>query len=277
MRTFNHSSDIKSFLKQQHHFSRVGFVPTMGALHEGHAALIDRSVAENDLTICSIFVNPLQFNRKEDLESYPERMQADRDILEAHHCDILFYPGVDDIYRDEGRLEYDFGSIGVGMEADYRPGHFQGVAEVIHRFFNILEPGRAYFGEKDYQQLAIIRWLNERHQHGVEVVPCETIRDESGLAMSSRNYNLSEKQYKQASEIYRILSYCRTQKGEIEPEKLASECFEKLKINFKPEYFTIADQYTMKPLKSWTDSDHPRAFVAAYCGDVRLIDNLSLK
>jgi pantoate--beta-alanine ligase len=276
MRIFKQSSEIKAYLKSLPKDSSIGFVPTMGALHKGHTALINRSVKENDLTICSIFVNPLQFNRKEDLESYPDRLHADREMLSEHACDILFHPQKEDIYNDEDRLDYDFGSIGVGMEADYRPGHFQGVAEVIHRFFNILEPSRAYFGEKDYQQLAIIRWLNQKYQHEVEVVPCETIRDKSGLAMSSRNYNLSEAEYEQASEIYEVLQYCKQHKGEKDPEQLAEECFEKLRVNFKPEYFTIADQYTMKPLEDWADSDHPRAFVAAYCGNVRLIDNLAL-
>lgn len=276
MRIFKKASEIKAHLKGLPKNSSIGFVPTMGALHQGHSALIDRSVDENDFTICSIFVNPLQFNRKEDLDSYPDRLQADREMLSEHACDILFQPPKEDIYSDEHRLTYDFGSIGLGMEADYRPGHFQGVAEVIHRFFNILEPSRAYFGEKDYQQLAIIRWLTERYQHEVDVVPCKTIRDKNGLAMSSRNYNLSEEEYQQAGEIYQTLQYCKQYKGQKAPEQLAKECFIKLTVNFKPEYFTIADQYTMKPLESWEDSDHPRAFVAAYCGNVRLIDNLAL-
>ncbi|MAY84231.1 MAG: pantoate--beta-alanine ligase [Flavobacteriales bacterium] len=277
MQTFKHSKAIKAYLEGLKTWTSIGFVPTMGALHKGHTALIDRSVRENDLTICSIFVNPLQFNRIEDLDSYPDRMQADCEMLIEHHCDILFNPRKEDIYEDEARLDYDFGSIGVGMEAEYRPGHFQGVAEVIHRFFNILKPSRAYFGEKDYQQLAIIRWLVDKYGHDVEVVPCETIRDKSGLAMSSRNYNLSAEQYQQASEIYEVLQFCRNHDKNIPPIELAEQCFEKLKQNFKPEYFTIADQYTMKPLNSWDDSDMPRAFVAAYCGDVRLIDNIAIK
>ncbi len=259
-----------------HNGQTVGFVPTMGALHSGHSALVERSVAENDITICSIFVNPLQFNRKEDLDTYPDRMQADIDLLEDLNCHILFNPSKEDIYSDESRLTYDFGSIGKGMEAEYRPGHFEGVAEVIHRFFNILKPTRAYFGEKDYQQLAIVRWLTEKYAHSTEIVGCETIRDKSGLAMSSRNYNLSAEEYEKASDIFKTLSYCRDNKGSFQPQELAKICFDMLSVDFRPEYFTIADQFTMEPLKEWTDSEYPRAFVAAYCGNVRLIDNLSL-
>jgi len=276
MQTFRRSSEIITFLDNLPKGSRIGFVPTMGALHQGHAALIDRSVAENEISICSIFVNPLQFNREEDLATYPNRMEADRKLLQDHHCDLLFIPSKDDIYHDEMRLDYDFGSIGQGMEAEYRPGHFQGVAEVIHRFFNILKPTHAYFGEKDYQQLAIIRWLVERHDHSVKVVPCETVRDANGLAMSSRNYNLSKHQYDLASKIYEVLKACRHNKGELPPPELAQECLNHLKQEFKPEYFTIADQFSMVPLEKWSDSDYPRAFVAAYCGSVRLIDNIAL-
>lgn len=276
MRIFKSSSEISQFLDSIQASTTIGFVPTMGALHHGHSALIQRSVKENDLTICSIFVNPLQFNRKEDLDSYPDRLEADIAILEEVGCDLLFHPGAEDIYPDSSRLNYDFGSIGKGMEAEYRPGHFEGVAEVIHRFFEILNPSKAYFGEKDYQQIAIVRWLVDQYGHATEIVECATIRDKSGLAMSSRNYNLTKEQYELASEIYRALYYCRKNKGNIKPTELAELCFNKLKVNFKPEYFTIADQFTMVPLKQWSDSQYPRAFVAAYCGAVRLIDNLSL-
>lgn len=276
MQTFEKSAAIKVYLEESARNLSVGFVPTMGALHAGHSSLIKRSVSENDLTICSIFVNPLQFNRKEDLDSYPDRIMADKEILEEANCDILFLPKVEEIYPDEGRLDYDFGTIGEGMEAEYRPGHFQGVAEVIHRFFTILKPTRAYFGEKDYQQLAIIRWLVDRYDHPTEIIPCETIRAESGLAMSSRNYNLSNDEYEKAAEIYEILSFCKNNKDKFAPTDLEKVCLDKLKVNFRPEYFTIADQYSMVPLKDWTDSNYPRAFVAAYCGSVRLIDNLAL-
>lgn len=276
MQIFKSTSEIRTFLAENAIDKTVGFVPTMGALHYGHAALVERSISENDITICSIFVNPLQFNRKEDLDTYPDRILEDKKLLEELNCDILFRPSVEDIYFDEERLEYDFGSIGKGMEAEYRPGHFAGVAEVIHRFFKILRPDRAYFGEKDYQQLAIVRWLVEHYHHKTKIIPCATIRDESGLAMSSRNYNLSPNEYHLASKIYQILSFCKENKKNYAPTDLERICFERLQDNFKPEYFTIADQFTMVPLKSWEDSEYPRAFVAAYCGKVRLIDNLSL-
>lgn len=276
MRIFNHSQEISNYLNSLEQEVTLGFVPTMGALHDGHAALIKRAVKENDITICSIFVNPLQFNRKEDLETYPDRMDSDIAILEKHNCDVLFRPSAADIYQDEVRIDYNFGTIGKGMEAEYRPGHFEGVAEVIHRFFQVLHPHKAYFGEKDYQQLAIVRWLVETYNHSTKIVGCETIRDQSGLAMSSRNYNLTEEQYSMASEIYKTLAFCKENRHQYNPDELSTICLQKLQMNFRPEYFTIADQYSMVPLKEWRDSAHPRAFVAAYCDAVRLIDNLSL-
>lgn len=277
MYIFRSSAELKEFLSGLPKGTTTGFVPTMGALHNGHAALVKQSVNENDVTICSIFVNPLQFNRREDLDSYPDRLEADRQLLEESNCQVLFTPTADEIYKDESRLECNFGSIGKGMEAEYRPGHFEGVAEVIHRFFTILDPTKAYFGEKDYQQLAIIRWLTKEYNHKTEIVPCETVRDKSGLAMSSRNYNLSPDQYNMASEIYEVLNFCKDHMSEYKAEELEKICIKKLEHNFRPEYFKIADQYTMKPIENWSDSTSPRAFVAAYCGDVRLIDNISLK
>lgn len=266
----SHLADLKKEGK------KVGFVPTMGALHQGHLALIKRAKNENDIVVCSIFVNPLQFNRKEDLEKYPNRLKEDSEMLKEEGCDLLFTPQKEELYAEQPKTDFNFGSIAVGMEAEYRPGHFEGVAAVIERFLSILSPDKAYFGEKDFQQLAIVRWVKEQFNFDTEIVGCQTVRDENGLAMSSRNYLLDESQYLIASEIYKLMKYCQTMVGQIPPQVLAKECFEKLKTNFKPEYFEIVDGLTLQPIKSWEESKQPRAFVAAYLGSVRLIDNLSL-
>lgn len=277
MRQFSSGNELSNYLKSaREQGARIGFVATMGALHEGHMALIEKAKKENDLVVCSIFVNPLQFNRKEDLEKYPNRLKLDKALLEQEQCDILFTPSQLDIYPSEPDLNFKFGSIGRGMEAEYRPKHFEGVAAVINRFFELLKPDKAYFGEKDYQQLAVIRWLVKEKGFHTEVIGCETIRFNNGLAMSSRNFLLEEKEFETASKIYQTLQFCKKNKSVYSPVELAAKCFNLLKENFEPEYFIIADELSMKPLSDWSASRNPRAFVAAYLSTVRLIDNLSL-
>lgn len=255
---------------------QIGFVPTMGALHHGHMALIKQAKQENDVVICSIFVNPLQFNRKEDLTNYPNRITEDTKMLSEVDCDILFTPSKDELYANQKEIKFNFGSIAQGMEAEYRPGHFEGVAAVIERFLSILTPDRAYFGEKDFQQLAIVRWVKSHFNFSTEIIGCETVRDENGLAMSSRNYLLDKEDYTTASQIYQLMTYCQSQLGKQAPQELAKSCFEKLKENFRPEYFEIVDEHSLEPIKQWEDSKNPRVFVAAYLKSVRLIDNMSL-
>lgn len=274
---FEHPEAIQFHLKElAQRGKKIGFVPTMGALHYGHMALVRRAKEENDLVVCSIFVNPLQFNRKEDLSNYPNRLKEDSAMLEEVGCDILFTPSKEELYTNQPALDFDFGSIAKGMEAEYRPGHFEGVAAVIERFLSILSPHKAYFGEKDYQQLAIVRWVKEHFNFDTEIIGCKTVRDENGLAMSSRNYLLEEKHYITASKIYQLMKYCQTQVGQQAPQELAKYCFEALKKDFKPEYFEIVDENSLNPIKAWSESKRPRVFVAAYLGSVRLIDNLSL-
>jgi len=277
MKQYTTSKAIRSELEQlRKNSATVGFVPTMGALHQGHLALIKRARAENKFVVCSIFVNPLQFNRQEDLKSYPNRMEQDKKMLESVNCDYLFTPSKEDLYAKAPNLDFEFGSLGVGMEAEYRPGHFEGVAAVIDRFLDVLQPDRAYFGEKDYQQLAIVKWLVEQKDSNTEIVGCETERFPNGLAMSSRNYNLKEAEFEQASEIYKLMQYCKRHLHQKTPQELSTYSFEKLKEDFKPEYFTIVDEETLKPIQSWSDTAKPRVFVAAYLSSVRLIDNMSL-
>ena len=277
MKHFSRSEVLWSYLSiARNEGLTIGFVATMGALHEGHIALIERAKKENTLVVCSIFVNPLQFNRKVDLDEYPDRLVEDTALLEKANCDILYTPSKEDIYPNQPDLNFDFGSIGKGMEAEYRPKHFEGVAAVINRFFELLHPTRAYFGEKDYQQLAIVRWLTEEKQFNTKVIGCETIRFDNGLAMSSRNFLLAEDEFETASKIYQTLQFCKENRLNFQPKELAAKCFKMLEKDFDPEYFIIADELTMKPLTNWSDSENPRAFVAAYLSTVRLIDNLSL-
>ena len=264
---------ISSFIENG---ETTGLVPTMGALHEGHIALIKKAKSQNDKVICSIFVNPLQFNRAEDLESYPDRMKEDVEMLEKAGCDIVFTPDNNDLYRDKPDLNLEFGQLGKVMEAVKRPGHFEGVAAVIERLFSIVRPTRAYFGEKDYQQLAIIRCLVAQENMNVKIVPCRTVRNSSGLALSSRNYLLSREELKTASFIYDTLHYCKQNKDKYTPRQLAEYCKDELQKEFYPEYFEIVDETTFLPIEQWRESTSPRAFVAAYLSGVRLIDNMSL-
>lgn len=274
---FEHPEAIQSHLEKLAKAGKqIGFVPTMGALHYGHMELIQRAKKENDIVVCSIFVNPLQFNRQEDLTNYPNRLKEDSEMLNEVDCDILFTPNKDELYSNQPSVNFNFGSIAQGMEAEHRPGHFEGVAAVIERFLSILKPHRAYFGEKDYQQLAIVRWVKKHFNFETEIIGCETVRDENGLAMSSRNYLLEEKDYIIASKIYQLMKFCKTQVGKQAPQDLAKHCFESLKKDFNPEYFEIVDGSTLKPITNWTDSKKPRVFVAAYLKSVRLIDNISL-
>lgn len=277
MLSFTKSEEIRSFLADHKDAGKkIGFVPTMGALHDGHVSLITEAKKNADLLVCSIFVNPLQFDRKEDLDNYPNRINEDKKVLEEAKCDCLFIPDVKEIYPKPPEKTYNFGSIGKGMEADYRPGHFNGVAAVIERFFEILQPDSAFFGEKDYQQLAIVRYLAASLGSKTKIIPCATKRYPNGLAMSSRNFRLSEAHLKTAAEIYSILDFAKRNKNTMSPQELKVSCLAQLNSFFKVDYFQIADEETMIPLENWTDSDKPRAFVAAYLNGVRLIDNLSL-
>ncbi len=277
MKQFSNSSDISNYLLElKKKGLSIGFVPTMGALHKGHIALIEKAKKENQIVICSIFVNPLQFNRAADLKSYPNRIKEDTELLDQADCDVLYLPTKEDIYPNKPSLTFDFGSIAKNMEAEHRPNHFEGVAAVINRFLEILHPDQAYFGEKDYQQLAIIKWLAKNKNFNTKIIGCETVRHNNGLAMSSRNFLLEDSKFETASKIYQCLLYCKENKFNFSPADLSKKCLKILDQDFEPEYFIIADENSMEPIKNWEDSKFPRAFVAAYLSTVRLIDNLSL-
>ncbi len=255
----------------------LGFVPTMGALHDGHLSLIREAQNDNDVIVCSIFVNPIQFNNPDDLKNYPRVIDRDIKLLEIENCDILFNPPENEIYP-EGKKEenFDFGDLDKVMEGAFRPGHFNGVATVVKRLFEIVEPTRAYFGLKDYQQLLIIHKMTKLLELPVEIIPCPIVREEDGLAMSSRNELLGEMERKQATLLYETLKSVKIKSGyEIiaEAKKFVEQQFKKNKY-VKLEYFEIVDMYTLKPLRTWASSNNVIACIAAWIGNVRLIDNM---
>lgn len=256
----------------------VGFVPTMGALHEGHLTLIRAAQKENDVVVCSIFVNPIQFNNPDDLKKYPQQIEADIKLLENESCDFLFHPSVEEMYPEPSTEEFDLGDLDKVLEGEYRPGHFNGVAVVVKKLLEIVKPDRAYFGLKDYQQLLIIYKLTQNYNIPVEIVPCITIREEDGLALSSRNKQLSPAERRQAPMIYETLKSVKIQSGytPIREVKEAIEDEFKRTKNMKLEYFEIVDMYSLKPLKAWAESKNVIALIAVYLGNVRLIDNIIL-
>ncbi len=255
----------------------VGFVPTMGALHAGHIALVDRSVAENDFTVVSIFVNPTQFNNPVDLEKYPRNLENDILLLQNSGCKILFIPTVKEMYNSnelDKTFSFDFGGLDKVMEGKFRPGHFNGVVQVVSKLFDLVKPNRAYFGEKDFQQLAIIHRMVELMNYPVEIVDCAIIREKSGLAMSSRNERLNDVQRKKAAHISQVLFESLKFIPHKSPKEVISWVIDSInQINgLEVEYYDIVDSKTLKPKDDWSNNNI--GCIAVYCGEVRLIDNI---
>jgi len=256
----------------------IGFIPTMGALHEGHLSLIREARKENDFVVCSIFVNPIQFNNKSDLEKYPRTFETDMNLLNDEKCDLLFFPSEVEMLPESKIQTFDFNGLDQVMEGKFRPGHFNGVATIVKILFEIIEPQRAYFGMKDYQQLVIIHKITKYCNLPVEIIPCHTVREEDGLAMSSRNRLLSKSERKQAVTIFKVLKMIKIHSGFStinEIKEYVETQFRKSKIA-KLEYFEIVDMYSLKPLKAWAESNNVIACTAVYVGEVRLIDNIIL-
>jgi pantoate--beta-alanine ligase len=276
MLVFSTVKEIKEYLIENSSKS-VGFVATMGALHQAHISLVDISKEENDLTICIIFVNPKQFNKKEDLLKYPRNTETDLAMLKAAKCDVVFIPSVEEMYPVKVEKEFYFNSLSEVMEAEHRPGHFNGVAIVIERFFEILKPTHAYFGEKDYQQLAVIKALVKQINSPVKVVGCSIYREKNGLAMSSRNERLSDEEKEEASLISKTLKYTCEHKN-LPVSELKNHFLSEMKQhdNFDLEYFEIADEITLQPIIEWGDADKYIAFTAVNVSGVRLIDNMTI-
>lgn len=255
----------------------IGFVPTMGALHDGHISLVKESNKKNNISVVSIFVNPTQFNNKEDLEKYPHNIEKDSQLLAKNGVDIIFAPSVEEIYPEPDTRQFDFGKLDKVMEGQFRPGHFNGVAQVVSRLFDIIKPDKAYFGEKDFQQLAIIRDMVKQYNIPVQIVAMPIKRQENGLAMSSRNQRLSETQRQEATNIYKTLSESKNLALTTSVEDVIT--FVTQNINktdcLEVEYYDIVDGNTLQSISNWQDTKYAVGCIAVFCGDVRLIDNIT--
>ncbi|RAU84206.1 pantoate--beta-alanine ligase [Pontibacter arcticus] len=254
----------------------IGFVPTMGALHEGHLQLLRASGRENDVTVCSIFVNPTQFNNPDDYTLYPRTLEQDSDLLESINCTYLFAPTAAEMYPQPSLLQFGFGALEGVMEGEKRPGHFNGVATVVSKLFHLVQPHRAYFGQKDLQQVAILRQLVQGLSFDLELVCFPTVREPDGLAMSSRNKRLTPEQRQQAIHLYKALQQAASQLSHTSVESIKQEAIAYLNaINeIEVEYFEIVDVLTLQPLQSINPQQEVAICVAAFVGEVRLIDNL---
>lgn len=280
MKLISTIKDLKSLLDEcRAEGKTVGLVPTMGALHQGHASLVERAVKENDVVVVSVFVNPTQFNDKNDLKNYPRTLEADCALLENIGADIAFAPSVEEMYPTEDTRQFSFAPIDTVMEGACRPGHFNGVAQIVSKLFYAVEPDKAYFGEKDFQQLAIIREMVRQLDLKLEIVGCPIVREADGLAMSSRNTLLT------ADERQRALTISRTLFASLDyaagNSLAATKAFVEEKINSTPglelEYYQIVDGNTLQEINEWSDSDYIVGCIALFCGKIRLIDNIKYK
>lgn len=278
MITINSVSELRETVsKFRNEGKTIGLVPTMGALHEGHLSLVNRCRKENDVVVVSVFVNPTQFNNKEDLRTYPRTEEADRALLESAGCDIAFMPTVEEIYPEPDTRVFALGRVAEVMEGAMRPGHFNGVAQIVSKLFMFVEPDRAYFGEKDFQQIAVIRSMVKSEGFKLEIVPCPIVREADGLAKSSRNVRLTPEMRKVAPNIARILNeskeYAKSHTvGETEKYVVdAINSYDGMEI----EYYQIVDGISLEHLTSWNETGYAVGCVTVYCGDVRLIDNIT--
>ena len=280
MRGVKTISELKSLIsgyKQEN--KTVGLVPTMGALHAGHKSLVDRARKENDIVVVSVFVNPTQFNNKQDLATYPRTEERDCALLEAAGCDVVFMPAVEEVYPEPDNRQFDLGAVAEVMEGAHRPGHFNGVAQIVSKLFGFVEPDRAYFGEKDFQQIAVIRKMVQLEGFKLQIVACPIKREDDGLALSSRNVRLTAEQRQLAPNIYRVLKEsCNFAKSHTvaETEKFVVDSLNALP-QMEVEYYSIVDALTMQPVSDWVDADSITGCITVYCGEVRLIDNIAYK
>ncbi len=270
-------SEIETYRSDK---KNIGFVPTMGALHEGHISLVQRCVQENDICIISIFVNPTQFNNSEDLAKYPRDLKQDSEMLEKAGCNLVFNPDPREIYTEaelSNTFNFDFEGLDQVMEGKFRPGHFNGVVQIVSKLFNLIQPQKAYFGEKDFQQLAIIHLMVTKLKMNTEIVDCQIIREQSGLAMSSRNARLTTEQRKNAAQISKVLFESRNFVLQSSPEELKNRVITQINNtpDLKVEYFEIVDSESLQPIVN-TWKRKAIGCIAVFCGEVRLIDNVRL-
>ncbi|MCM1484256.1 MAG: pantoate--beta-alanine ligase [Muribaculaceae bacterium] len=255
----------------------IGLVPTMGALHQGHISLMDRARRENDVVVASVFVNPTQFNNPDDLRTYPRTEQADCKKLEQAGVDIAFIPTVEGMYPEPDTRIFPLGPVAEVMEGAMRPGHFNGVAQIVSKLFDMASPTRAYFGEKDFQQIAVIRRMVQLEGFNLEIVPCPICREPDGLALSSRNVRLTPEGRHYAPSIHRILDESRSMVPDATVEQVKNFVVHAVNAvkTLEVEYFEIADALTMQPVADWSSPNGTVGCITVYCGDVRLIDNIA--
>lgn len=255
---------------------KIGFVPTMGALHEGHLSLVKIAGEQVNFVVVSIFVNPTQFNDQADLDRYPRDLQKDVALLATSACQLIFAPEPEEIYPEPDTRQFNFGPLEQVMEGKFRPGHFNGVAQVVSRLFDIVQPDKAFFGQKDFQQLAIIKEMVRKLNLAVAIVPCPIIREPDGLAMSSRNMLLSSEQRQNAVHISATLFEATNKTGELSVEELRQWVINRINKNefLKTEYFEIVNETTLMPVKNWNENCKKIGCIAVHCGKIRLIDNV---
>jgi len=280
MQVVKHIIELQAILNDKREKGlSIGFVPTMGALHQGHLSLVEKAGQETGFVAVSIFVNPTQFNDKGDLERYPRDLQKDVDFLSTTPCQLVFAPELEEIYPEPDNRQFNFGAIEQVMEGKFRPGHFNGVAQVVSRLFEIVQPDKAFFGHKDFQQLAIIKEMVRKMNLPVEIVSCPIIREADGLAMSSRNMLLSPEQRRNAVHISATLFEVANKTGEFTVEETCRGVINRINENelLNTEYFEIVDSLTLMPVKNWNDHGIKVGCIAVHCGKIRLIDNIKFE
>ena len=278
METITNSEELRRALGSRNR-SGIGFVPTMGALHAGHRSLVERARRECATVVVSVFVNPTQFNDKTDLKNYPRTPEADLRLLEEVGADYVFMPSVEEVYPEPDTRTFDFGMIDKVMEGATRPGHFNGVAQVVSRLFDLVKPAKAYFGEKDFQQIAVIREMVRQLRLPVEIIPCPIVRGEDGLALSSRNTLLDTDHRTAAPYIYKVLKAAVEKSHQTTPDQLAAWVTAQVESNplLKVIYFQVVDAATMQQVRTWEESPAIQGCIAVQAGDIRLIDNIKLR
>lgn len=280
MKVFESSVALSEFVQSRRSLGeRIGFVPTMGALHSGHISLVSIARSMCECVVVSVFVNPTQFNDPKDLETYPRTFEADAELLKAAGVDAVLHPSVEEIYPEADDRVFAVGRVAEVMEGAHRPGHFNGVMQVVSRLFDIVRPDKAFFGEKDFQQIAVVRAMCRLINSPVEIVSCPIVRESDGLALSSRNVRLSKEQRIIAPSIYRILSESIAYAQEHTP--VETSLWVEKEINaiegLRVEYYDIVDANTLERIESWNTSEHIQGCITVFCGEVRLIDNIAYK
>lgn len=278
MKSVNTIAELRAYLREVD-AAGVGFVPTMGALHAGHRSLVERARKECQTVVVSVFVNPTQFNDKTDLRNYPRTPEEDLALLTEAGADIVFMPSVEEIYPEPDTRQFDFGEIDKVMEGATRPGHFNGVAQVVSRLFDIVQPAKAYFGEKDFQQIAVIKAMNSQLGIEVEIVECPIIRDSDGLALSSRNTLLDEAHREAAPQIYATIKQAAERSKTMTPAELKEWVVAEIERGglMKVIYFQAVDALSLQEVKAWSESERIQGCIAVQAGAIRLIDNVKIK